>query len=68
MRHGKPNSGPDSGAMCMTESRHLSSSTSERGILADRAADARTAIGRKLCDMMETLTRMPATVPSVDKE
>ena len=58
MRSGTPDSGPDSGAMCMTESQHLPSSTSERGFLADRAADSRTAIGRKLCDMKDTLTRM----------
>ena len=58
MKHETPDSRLDLGAMCMTESRHLSSSTSERGFLADRAADARTAIGRKLCDMKETLTRM----------
>lgn len=58
MRHGKPDSGPNSGAMCMTESRHLSSSTSESGFLEDRAADAKTVIGRRLCEMKETLTRM----------
>ena len=58
MRNGKPDSGPDSGAMCGTESQPLSSSTSERGFLADRAADARTAIGRKMCEMKETLTKM----------
>lgn len=58
MRHGTPNSGPDSGAMCTTERRHLSSSTSEPGFLTDRAADARTAIGRRLCDMKETLTKL----------
>ena len=58
MRHGTLNSGPDSGETCMTESQHLSASTGERGILADRAADARTAIGRTLCDMKETLTKM----------
>ncbi len=58
MRHGTPDSGPDSGAICMTESQHLSSSTSERAFLEDRAADARTAIGRKLRDMKETLTKM----------
>jgi hypothetical protein len=58
MKHGTPDSGPDSGEMCMTESRHLSSSTSERDFLEDRAADARTAIGRKVCDMKETLTKM----------
>ena len=58
MRHGKPDSGPDSGVMCMTESRHLSLSTSEHGFLADREADARTAIGRKLCDIKETLTKV----------
>jgi hypothetical protein len=58
MRHGTPDSGLDSGTMCRTESQPLSSSTSECGFLADRAADARTAIGRKLCDMKETLTKM----------
>lgn len=58
MRHGTPDSGLDSGTMCTTESQPLSSSTSECGFLADRAADARTAIGRKLCDMKETLTKM----------
>jgi hypothetical protein len=58
MRHGTRDSGPDSGAMCGTESRPLSSSTTERGFLADRAADARMAIGRKMCDMKETLTKM----------
>ncbi len=58
MRHETPDSAPDSGAMCMTESQHLSPSTSECGFLADRAADAKTAIGRKLCDMKETLTKM----------
>ena len=44
--------------MSIPESQHLSSSTSEHGFLADRAADARTAIGRNLCDMKETLTKM----------
>ena len=58
MRHGTPDSGPDSGAMCATESQRLSSSTSEQGFLADRAADAKTAIGHRLCDMKETLTKM----------
>ena len=58
MRHETPDSGPDSDAMCMTESQRLSSSTSERGVLADHAADARTAIGRKLCDLKDTLTQM----------
>ena len=58
MRRVMPDSGPDSGVMCMTENQHLSSSTSERGFLVDRTADARTAIGRKLRDMKETLTRM----------
>jgi len=58
MKHGTPDSGPDSGAMCATESRRLSSSTTEQGFLADRAADAKTAIGHRLCDMKETLTKM----------
>jgi hypothetical protein len=31
---------------------------SEHDFLAERAADAKTAIGRKLCDMQETLTTM----------
>ena len=58
MRHETPDNGPDSGAMCATESRRLSSSTTEQGFLADRAADAKTAIGHRLCDMKETLTRL----------
>jgi hypothetical protein len=53
-----PNSEPDSGAMCVTEGQHPSSSSSERDLLLDRAADARTALGRTLCDMKETLTSM----------
>ena len=44
--------------MCMTKSQHLPSSTSERGFLTDCAADAQSAIGRKLCDMRHTLTTM----------
>ena len=58
MKPGTPDSGPDSGTMCMTECQRLPPSTSEPGFLADRAADARTAMGRQLCDMKETLTTM----------
>jgi hypothetical protein len=58
MRHETPNNAPDSGAMSTTERRPLSSRTSECDFLADRAADAKTAIGRELCDMKETLTDM----------
>ena len=58
MKRGMADSGPDSDAMCVTEREPLSSSTSEREFLADRAADARTAIGRNLCDMKETVTEM----------
>jgi hypothetical protein len=59
MRRDTPDSGPDSGAMCRTENQHPpSSKTNECGFLADREADAKTAIGRRLCDMKETLTQM----------
>jgi hypothetical protein len=58
MRNETADSGPDSDAMCMTESRRLPSSTTEHAFLAERAADARTAIGRTLGDMKETLTEM----------
>ena len=58
MRHGKPDSGPDAGPMCKTEPQHLSSSMNEREFLADRTAEARTAIGRNLCDMKATLSKM----------
>ena len=58
MRHGTPNSKPASVAMCTTDNQPLSSSTSERDFLADRATDARAAIVRTLCDMKGTLTTM----------
>ena len=58
MRPGTPNSEPDSGAMCATEGQHLSSRSSERDFLVDRAADARAASGRTLCDLKETVTSL----------
>ena len=58
MRHGTPDNGLDSDVMCTPESQHVSSSTDEPGFLADRAADAKMAIGHRLCDMKETLTKM----------
>ena len=42
----------------MIESQPLSPRASEHCFLADRAADGRTAIGRTLCDMKETLTKI----------
>jgi len=58
MRHDKLISERDSGGMLVTESQPRSPRVSECRYLADRAADARTAIGRTLCDMKETLTMM----------
>lgn len=58
MKHGKPGSRTDSGAMCLTKRRRLSSSTSEHGFLADRATDAKTGMGRTLGHMKETLATM----------
>jgi uncharacterized membrane protein YidH (DUF202 family) len=56
MKHETPNSEPVSGTMCTTDGQHPSSSTNERAFLADRAADAKTAFGRTLRQMKDTLT------------
>jgi hypothetical protein len=58
MKPETPDSAPGLDAMCVTDRQRLSPGTSEPDFLADRAADARTAIGRKLCDMKATLTKL----------
>jgi hypothetical protein len=58
MKHETPNSEPVSGTMCTTDGPPPSPSTTERAFLADRAADAKTAFGRTLCQMKDTLASL----------
>ena len=44
--------------MCRTKSPPRSPGTSERAFLTNRAADAKKAMGRTLCEMKENLTTM----------